>query len=292
MILLNCFTYPSSVSAATGKRVTRSAEFIKRYWTPDRMEHATPAGIPSKTGAPPHMIEPAPVKAQEVPPASYSSIPYAVIGKVFFTDSKTGFDYVCSGTAVISKNKSTVDTAGHCVAQDGSKDNYYTNWMFCPQYLDGDCPKGKWAARQLFADKTWLTASPMAVDHDYGAAVVEANNGQYLTDVVGGVAFGANLDRKQTFHALGYPHASPFNGKKMFECLADKAVDDTGTPPPLGISCDLTGGSSGGGWLVQSNGTWYVNGHNDYQYTNDPNTMYSPYYGNEALAIYNSAQAA
>lgn len=41
----------------------------------------------------------------------------------------------------------------------------------------------------------------------------------------------------------------------------------------------MTGGSSGGGWMIDwsQTGTGYVNGHNDYKYTSQPLAMYSPY---------------
>ena len=68
-------------------------------------------------------------------------------GKVFFTDS--GVNYVCSGTALTSGNKSVVWTAGHCVNEGPGA--YYTNWAFVPAYKDGARPYGTWAARDAAA---------------------------------------------------------------------------------------------------------------------------------------------
>ena len=41
----------------------------------------------------------------------------------------------------------------------------------------------------------------------------------------------------------------------------------------------MTGGSSGGAWNIgwSSAGTGYINGHNDYTYSNQAGAMYSPY---------------
>ena len=55
-------------------------------------------------------------------------------------------DYVCSGTALLSGNKSVVWTAGHCV-NEGPGD-FATNWEFVPAYKDGTR-----AARRLRGDE-------------------------------------------------------------------------------------------------------------------------------------------
>jgi hypothetical protein len=54
----------------------------------------------------------------------------------------------------------------------------------------------------------------------------------------------------------------------------------------MGIGCDMTGGSSGGGWTV-GNTVYSVN---SYGYSNRPNVMYGPYQGTVAQGVYNSAQ--
>ena len=70
---------------------------------------------------------------------------------MFFTDD--GLNYVCSGTAVLSGNKSMVWTAGHCV-HDGAS-NFHTNWSFVPAYADGSRPYGTWTARTLLTTSGW-----------------------------------------------------------------------------------------------------------------------------------------
>ncbi|PZW26117.1 hypothetical protein EI42_04076 [Thermosporothrix hazakensis] len=279
----------TSTSGVSMKEVTQDPKAVADYWTPERMRTAKPADIILPEKKQPVSTRPGILAATAVPTGSYGTFPYSTIGKVFFTDPRTGSNYVCSGTAVQSQNGSTVDTAGHCVAA-GGENRYYTNWAFCPQYIDGSCPKGRWTARRLLADSVWLSSG--ALYRDYGAAVVNTLNGQTLVAAVNGVQFGANLSRTQTWYALGYPAASPFNGNRMYQCISGRIADDSGTPQPIGISCNMTGGCSGGGWLINVNGTWYVNGHNDYKYGATSNNMYSPYYGNEALNVYNTAQIA
>jgi hypothetical protein len=54
----------------------------------------------------------------------------------------------------------------------------------------------------------------------------------------------------------------------------------------------MAGGSSGGGWLISVKGKsgYYVNGHNDYKYTDDAQHVYSPYYGDDWFKVYDAAQ--
>lgn len=231
--------------------------------------------------------------AYPLPPSYYSYFPYSTIGKVFFTDSRTGGNYVCSGTVVNSNNLSVVDTAGHCVVQGGSGGNWYTNWVFCPQYYYGSCPAGVWTARQLWSYSYWVNNGWL--EEDYGAAVINANWwGTRIVNAVGGTGWAANYSRNQYFYAFGYPAAYPFDGNTLYYCPSPYNGNDYPSPgnaPALYITCNMTGGSSGGGWLISINGTFgYVNGHNDYKYTNDAQHMYSPYYGNDWYAVFNAAQ--
>ncbi|HET8912435.1 MAG TPA: hypothetical protein VFN23_13270 [Ktedonobacteraceae bacterium] len=242
----------------------------------------------------PNLTYPFPFTRHEVPNNGYTyTWPYSVEGKVFFTDSRTGSNYVCSGTSVNSLNGSVVDTAGHCVVQGGSGSNWYTNWVFCPGYKDGYCPYGVWTARQLWSYSYW--SSNGWFEYDLGAAVMNKNSyGYTLNSWVGGSGEAWNYPRGLSYAAIGYPQAAPFTGNRMFECDAVYATADTPSPgsqPAMGIGCDMTGGSSGGAWLIyNSSSGGYVNGHNDYKYSNQPLAMYSPYYGNEAYAVYNAAQ--
>ena len=78
---------------------------------------------------------------------------------MFFTDD--GLNYVCSGTAVLSGNSSTVWTAGHCV-HDGAS-GFHTNWSFVPAYADGSRPYGTWTARTLLTTSGWANERRLLV---------------------------------------------------------------------------------------------------------------------------------
>jgi hypothetical protein len=229
--------------------------------------------------------------ATQVLQGFYGAFPYSTVGKVFFHDNVTNADFVCSGTAITSANKSTVDTAGHCVAEGGSGNNWFVNWMFCPQFINNTVPQGCWTATQLFAAAGWLNNASFT--NDYGSAVVAPNQAGLLTDVVGGAGAAYNLDPAQTFTALGYPQASPFNGQLMFSCTGDGTGMNAGDGTVIALTCNMTGGSSGGPWMVTVDGTFgFVNGHNDFKNTNDPNTMFSTYYNTTWLNVHNMAENA
>ena len=128
-------------------------------------------------------------------------------------------------------------------------------------------------------DSRWHTARDFT--RDMGACAIGNNQrGQTLPNAVGTLGFAWNQSRQQHWSEFGYPAAAPFNGQWMVVCESSHATDDTSVPgvgrDPQGVGCDMTGGSSGGpwvmGWKGQSGpnplpGGGFVNGHNDYKYT-------------------------
>jgi V8-like Glu-specific endopeptidase len=262
------------------KAVAQDKAAVQRYWTAERMRNAIPAdkalnGAGEVTSAAP---VPRLAPAQQIPPP-YTSAPTRTNGKVFFSDG--GSNYVCSGTAVLSGNKSTVWTAGHCV-HDGAS-GFHTNWSFVPAYADGSAPYGEWTARNLLTTSGWANGGDFSYDN--GAAVVNAN-GSALTDVVGGRNIAFNTARNQNYASHGYPAAPPFNGQRLWVCNSPLVYDDTSAnPPTMGIDCDMTGGSSGGGWIAGGS----VVSVNSYGYTTLPNVMFGPYQGSVAQSLYTQA---
>jgi V8-like Glu-specific endopeptidase len=189
---------------------------------------------------------------------------------------------VCSGTALLSGNKSVVWTAGHCV-NDGAN-QFHTNWAFVPAYADGSRPYGTWTARRLLTTTGWATSGDFSYDN--GAAVVSLSGGRALTDVVGGRNPAFNYPRGQTYAAHGYPAAPPFNGQRLWVCTSPLRYNDTSAnPPTMGIDCDMTGGSSGGGWIAGGS----VASVNSYGYSTLPNVMFGPYQGAVSQSLYTQA---
>ena len=263
------------------KAVAQDKTAVQRYWTAERMRDAIPAdnvlsGMPA---AAPRKNPKQSAAAEQIPPP-YTSQPTSTNGKVFFSDG--GSNFVCSGTALLSGNSSTVWTAGHCV-HDGAS-GFHTNWTFVPAYADGSRPYGTWTARTLLTTSGWANGGDFSFDN--GAAVVNANGGQALTSVVGGRNIAFNTARQQIYAAHGYPAAPPFNGQRLWVCNSPLIYDDTSAnPPTMGIDCNMTGGSSGGGWIAGGS----VVSVNSYGYTTLPNVMFGPYQGSVAQSLYTQA---
>jgi hypothetical protein len=271
---------PAQAARVETKAVAQDKAAVERYWTAARMRTAIPADkVVSATGKVLERVRaPALFPAQQIPPP-YTSQPTSTNGKVFFSDG--GSNFVCSGTAVLSGNSSTVWTAGHCV-HDGAS-GFHTNWAFVPAYADGSRPYGTWTARTLLTTSGWAGGD---FSFDVGAAVVNTQGGSALTSVVGGRNIAFNYNRNQTYAAHGYPAAPPFNGQRLWVCTSPlRYNDNSANPPTMGIDCDMTGGSSGGGWIVGS----AVHSVNSYGYAILPNVMFGPYQGSVAQSLYNQA---
>jgi V8-like Glu-specific endopeptidase len=262
------------------KAVAQDKAAVQKYWTAERMRNARPADkVLSGSFAPTPKAVPKLAPATQIPPP-YTSQPTSTNGKVFFSDG--GSNFVCSGTAVLSGNKSVVWTAGHCV-HDGAS-GFHTNWTFVPAYADGSRPYGTWSARSLLTTSGWANNGDFSYDN--GAAVVSLNGGSALTDVVGGRNIAFNTARQQQYAAHGYPAGSPFNGQRLWVCSSPLRYNDTsGNPATMGIDCNMTGGSSGGGWIA--NGS--VTSVNSYGYRTLPNVMFGPYQGSVAQSLYSAA---
>jgi hypothetical protein len=272
---------PPAHAQVLERGLERSRADVTAYWTAERMRAATPAEKRFESAGAQRAAAALPWFSEEVAPP-YTQAPISTHGKVFFTLG--GVDYVCSGTALLSANKSVVWTAGHCVNEGPGA--FATNWQFVPAYRDGAAPLGAYVASNLFTTTAWGTQGDFS--YDLGAAVVAPASGTALTDRVGGRGIAFNAGRTQTYDSYGYPAAPPFTGERLWRCnSALQTNDDSANPPTLGIGCDMTGGSSGGGWLVGST----VHSVNSYGYTNQPNVMYGPYQGAVAQSLYTAAAA-
>jgi hypothetical protein len=288
----------SSPLAAAGDVAShRAAERpakVRDYWTPARMRSAEPADLVLTAAGELVRAASEPRAASDVSDTS-AGFPGRVHGKVFFTiagGSEPG-DYVCSGTAVRSNRHTLAWTAGHCVNDPEFGGGFAINWTFVPGYRNGDEPFGEWPAEELLTTPAWADDADIRQDH--GAAVLARNpEGQGIEDVIGARPIDFRLAREQQFTAFGYP-AQPtlfeptFDGERLYSC--GSAVTGSDNPPGNGpetlqIDCDMSGGSSGGGW-VTANGS--VNGLVSYGYELDFDHLYGPYFGIDARRLFQEA---
>jgi V8-like Glu-specific endopeptidase len=261
------------------KAVGQQRAAVKTYWSAARMRRAIPAAL-AQAGARAVPRAAAALAADEVP-GDYTVAPLSAHGKVFFTSG--GLDYVCSGTAITSANRSVVWTAGHCVNEGPGA--FHTNWAFVPAYRDGARPLGTWAARRLLTTQRWRASGDVGAG--LGAAVVSADGATTLNDRAGGRAIAFNGSRSLSVTAFGYPAFAPYSGGRLWTCASPVTGSDASvTPAAMAISCDLTAGASGGGWVAGG----AVVSVTSYGYAARPDVLYGPYQGAEAQALFAAAQ--
>jgi hypothetical protein len=242
-------------------------------------------------------------------PGGGTNLAASTQAKMFFTQN--GNNFVCSSSTA---GPDAEWTAGHCVADGQGTHTFSTNVLFCPSY-DNGAPMpgvGCWGADGLVTSSTWLNLGDL--DYDLGAADV-ADTGTVNAQTIGsftgwlsfayvGVAAGTSEAVNVNFVSFGYPQGAPFTGNKIQVCTSSLGYQDAATAggqDSKSIGCDMTGGSSGGPWLIgmglpgQVGGTPppgianAIFGHNDWRHNAFPNELNSPPYNCLALAVWQVA---
>ncbi|MDH4142661.1 MAG: trypsin-like peptidase domain-containing protein, partial [Chloroflexota bacterium] len=299
---------PSRIAAQQGDAVTARGERVLAYWTESRMRAASPrdvllADLPGKDRA---RVGAGPESSAGTAPASGSWTAGGAIaarsGKVFFTLDAT--DYVCSASAIDDDGDadySLVMTAAHCV-YDEEVDVFATQWIYVPDWdaaptydcatVAHDC----WLAQALVIHAGWADEESLtlaAVKHDYAVAVVGAgvlDSGQ-LDDLgsypvrIGPVPVGGAAD------IFGYPAAPPFQGDDLTYCSGTVSLS---TSDGWGMTCNMTGGASGGPWLYGStdpaDGSGSLASVSSYRIQGDPG-LYGPELDGATRAVINAAKS-
>lgn len=302
---------------------------IEAYWTPARMRAAksiedspaylsavtryqqaqqdqarrSGAAAPERSApkAPEHTVGPRAgelahhaVPAATDPGYAYWQPTARTSGKVFFT--MAGLNYQCSGTIVNSEGQDTVWTAGHCVNQGGGSGVWAYNWQFVPAYDDdlaNPRPYGTWTASQLWTRSAWASSSDFS--QDMGVAIMNTRLGWHIVGYLGGQGLRVNAGSNVYEYAFGYPAESPFDGGNLYMCQGWSSPEWSFLfwwSQTIKISCDMTRGSSGGGWLNGWDGNWgYLNGLNSrIDRIVNPTIMLSPYFDDDAWSLYNATR--
>ncbi|MFF4349530.1 trypsin-like serine peptidase [Streptomyces sp. NPDC001530] len=274
---------PADISVSVEKRTDRE---IRAHWTPERLraaaehpakmpvlkkkhtaraEDTAPAGEQS-AHASAHSVKPvnstllttaaAPTEisvSQEVP---YTTAPqYSLVGRLFY-DQPDGSGHSCTAAVIVSNNRNTLWTAGHCVHMgDGSGDaGWMQNMYFIPGYRDGSGPYGAWTVKSKVVNNEWMDSSDME-DADYAAVVLNDHpTWGKLQDNVGafGYTFTENLTDHSDVYDAGYPgegyNRTDLNAERMMYCYGNTV--DAGPWNPfddrMSMDCDMGKGSSGG----------------------------------------------
>ncbi|MGW8142859.1 MAG: trypsin-like serine peptidase [Anaerolineales bacterium] len=219
---------------------------------------------------------------------SYETYPYSTVGVLFFKQG--GGSYRCSAASI---GNFAIWTAGHCIhAGDGNPGTWSTNVIFVPAYQNGNAPLGVWTAGNLYIPTGWQTSHDLR--YDMGGAILNLNGGQKISQEVGSLGFAYNMDHRLHWTNIAYPSEAPFTGSTQQICSGSFAYEDMSGPSPfpIAIGCDMTGGSSGGPWILDFSGSAgssnLLNGNNSYRYPSHPKELFSPYFGSFAQSFHNT----
>src|ERR1700761_8888196 len=287
-LAIGALAVPAAGAAIPAVSIASHDAATQRFWTSARMRAARPI---EGEGPAAHASALNPTLTATSETITDPTAPeYRVNGAIFISEG-AGIGYGrCSGTSVISPNKSVVITAGHCVYDEGIWSD--RKWVFVPGYHHGERPFGTFTAH-------WLGTTPAWHGHenenfDVGAAVVGRNEkGQTLAAAVGADKLKTGLSPNQSFDVYGYPVEKPFNGGTLQVCReASFEGHDFGSffepgPLDLAISCDDSAGGSGGGWVIEGD---VVNSVTTYGYPIDPFTNFGPYFGGDVAKLYARAK--
>ena len=215
--------------------------------------------------------------------------PFVAHGKLFL-EYRNGLSQ-CSGTVVASNNASVIVTAAHCLV-DSITGATPERVQFAPGYNVENAPFGLWDATAFGVTRQWadsVAAGSADPRFDIGAVVLAPNDaGQMIEDVVGARGISFNEPPRRLFDSFGYPAVHPFDGERLWVCDSETSdlLDLFPNPRPHGIGCDMTPGSSGGGWVLP-NGN--VNSVNSFKLLNHPDVMYGPQFGTSTQKLYSVA---
>lgn len=284
----------ASPALAVPSRNSKSPQATSAYWTKERMKNAKPRHR-ARPGGGGGVTKTSDWSRYAVPLLNGAyAMPNTQNGKVFFTLGTT--NYVCSGTAATAGSAAVnlVWTAGHCVTDGDGKDA--TNFMFVPGYYNGQEPWGRWTFTVLDSTPGWEAQGADRFRYDVGAARVVNTKDKEATfaSSIGtrDISFGVDPTGTRLV-SYGYPAAGKFNGQRQYACASPfRRWDGTASLDPMQISCDMTGGSSGGGWMLDvdrdsvGDPSEPLVSVNSYGYSFEKTTMYGPYMGSQAQALY------
>lgn len=315
IVTLLAFALLPGVAVARPPFDTARAEHdrIVAHWTPERMKTAIPRDFVRAFGA--FARAPAPAKppggggSGNVSGASWTKggLIAEASGKVYFEMDGSG--WVCSGSVVDDTRSgySIVLTAAHCAYDEtagGALSGFATNWMFIPNFdaaptwTCGSTKYGCWTAEALFVHSGFATAggfNSQATYHDFAFALVGpgGKSGSAQLDSTTGdfpIAF-STLAEGTKMYAFGYPAAGKYRGNDLVYCAGPVFYDPYNSKRTYGMTCGMTGGSSGGPWLSgfsESTGSGTLSSLNSYGYSGI-RAMHGPWFDSNASDVFAAA---
>lgn len=197
-----------------------------------------------------------------------------------------GVLYVRSASVVYdtASGRSLVLTAAHCVYERTGSGAFAQNWMFIPNSekqpakLDTE---GNFCAQTIYG--CW-TATALVVHDGFASAGGFNASAIVFTDVA----------RRTFVYAFGHPHAAAYDGSALVHCAGGADFDNRLARLTYKLACDMTGGSSGGPWCHQfdgSSGTEAAISVNSYRYIGGSD-IYGPKLNSSTESLYHEAHSA
>ena len=187
----------------------------------------------------------------------WTAAPWNKIGKLYFTTPDGGSSYC---TANVASRRSVIITAAHCLYTPGL--GFHRNFVFVPAERYGIAPYGQYGWQSAMVLDEWTLAGDRRSDVGVIKLADEATSGLPVAYYVGWLGRSWDWDYAQSTHSHGY--ASNLSPQFTHICDGQSWHSDWEGADVLVQGCDMTYGSSGGGWLVHytpdSHEGNYVNG--------------------------------
>jgi len=219
------------------------------------------------------------------PDAAVRAYPNRAAGKLFFSDSVHGGNFVCSASAIRYR---VVVTAGHCVYHGSTSAgvrHFYSNILYVPSYNSGAAPYQTWPWAYAYTTVNWAFSG--SVPNRQDVAVIEVqdrvinNITRRLGEVTGWLGWWTLWGRQypNNITQLGYP--CNLDSCARMEINNAQGVRIVNNNVEIGSA--MQGGSSGGPWIqdygvrpvgapAYTAGNWVL-GVTSYQYLGTPSPM-------------------
>ena len=167
--------------------------------------------------------------------------PWNKIGKLYFTTPGGGNSY-CTANVISQKN--ILVTAAHCLYTRGQ--GWHSNFRFVPADRFGVAPYGVYGWLSAGIMTNWITIGGRPWDVGMIRLSNNLSTGIPVTSYVGWLGRTWNQPYIMSLHSVGY--ASNLSTQYTHICAAESFSGGTDV---LAKGCDMTYGSSGGGWLLR-----------------------------------------